>query len=98
MEDSREGKGDDKRKDVESQIHTWMREKGKKAMIYNARKYRRRGIGNRGREKQKKGNHIFRACPKRIEGKIPRSYLRPFFTLKPNILAQDQTSSFSCAL
>ena len=31
------------RKDVESQSHTWMREKGKKAMIYKAGKYRRKG-------------------------------------------------------
>ena len=43
MEDSREGEGDDKkRKDVESQVHTWMRGKGKKAMIYKARKDRRK--------------------------------------------------------
>ena len=44
MEDSREGEGDDKkRKDIESQVHTWMRKKGKKAMIYKARKDRRKG-------------------------------------------------------
>ena len=56
-----------------------MREKGKKAMIYKARKDRRfGGSKKRGREKQKKKNHIFRACPKRIVGEIPRSYLRPF--------------------
>ena len=66
------------RKDVESQSHTWMREKGKEAMIYKARKYRRKGDRKEGGEKHKKGNHIFRACPKRIEGEIPRSYLRPF--------------------
>ena len=54
-------------------------EKGKKAMVYKARKDRRKGGSEkRGREKQKKKNHIFRACPKRIEGEIPRSYLRPF--------------------
>ena len=53
-------------------------EKGKKAMVYKARKDRRKRIGERGREKQKKKNHIFRACPKRIEGEIPCSYLRPF--------------------
>ena len=45
-------------------------EKGKKAMVYKARKDRRKRIGERGREKQKKKNHIFRACPKRIEGEI----------------------------
>ena len=67
-------------------------EKGKKVMIYKARKEKKGG------RKQKKKNHIFRACPKRIEGEIPRSYLGPFFTLKPYILAQDQTSSLSCTL
>ena len=56
-----------------------MREKGKKAMTYIRRgKTEGRGIRNRWREKRKKKNHIFRACPKRIEGEIPLSYLRPF--------------------
>ena len=56
MEDSREGEGDDKKKDVESQVHTWMRGKGKKAMIYKARKDRReedRKKGERKTEKEK---------------------------------------------
>ena len=53
-------------------------EKGKKAMIYKARKDRRRGDGKKGTEKQKKENHIFRACPKRIYGDIPCSYLGSF--------------------
>ena len=45
MEDSGEGEGDDKKrkKDVECQVHTWVREKGRKAMIYKARKDRRKG-------------------------------------------------------
>ena len=43
MEDSREGEGDDEKKGVECQVHTWMREKGKKAMVYKARKDRRKG-------------------------------------------------------
>ena len=51
MEDSREGEGDDKKKDDESEIHTWMREKGKKAMIYKARKYRRSGDQKEGERK-----------------------------------------------
>ena len=55
-------------------------EKGKKAMIYKARKDRRRGDRKKGTEKQKKENHIFRACPKRIKGEIPRSCLKPFYT------------------
>ena len=53
-------------------------EKDKKAMIYKARKDRRRGDQNKGTEKQKKKNHIFRACPKRIYGDIPCSYLGSF--------------------
>ena len=60
MEDSREGGGDDKKeRDVESQIHTWMREKGKKAMIYKARKYRRMGIEkDRGRKTEKGKSYL----------------------------------------
>ena len=54
------------------------KEKGKKAMIYKARKDRRKGDGKKKERKQKKENHIFRACPKRIEGEIPRSYLGSF--------------------
>ena len=44
MEDSRECEGDDekKKKDVECQVHTWMMKKGKKAMVYKARKDRRK--------------------------------------------------------
>ena len=75
MEDSREGEGDDEKKDVECQAHTWMMRKAKKLW------YIRRGKteGKEGEKKeQKKENHIFRACPKRIEGEIPRSYSRPF--------------------
>ena len=47
-------------------------------MIYKARKDRRKGGSKRGGEKPKEKNHIFRARPKRIEGEIPRSCLRPF--------------------
>ena len=47
-------------------------EKGKKAMIYKARKEKKGG------RKQKKKNHIFRACPKRIYRDIPCSYLGSF--------------------
>ena len=53
-------------------------EKGKKAMIYKARKDRRSGDRKKERRKQKKENHTFRACPKRIYGDIPRSYLGSF--------------------
>ena len=57
-----------------------MRKKGKKAMIYKARKDRRKGDRKIGGEKRKEKNHIFRACPKRIKGEIPRSCLKPFYT------------------
>ena len=53
-------------------------EKGKKAMIYKARKDKRRGDRKKEQRKQKKENHIFRACPKRIYGDIPRSYIGSF--------------------
>ena len=54
-----------------------MMKKGKKAMVYKARKDRRKRE-KKGTEKQKKENHIFRACPKRIDGYIPCSYLGSF--------------------
>ena len=68
--------------------------KGKKAMVYKARKDRRKGDP----EQEEKGkNQISRACPKRL---IATFHARIFtlFTLKSNILAQDQTSFLSCTL
>ena len=67
--------------------------KGKKAMVYKVRKDRRRKDRNR----KKKENQISRACPKRL---IATFHARIFnlFTLKSNILAQDQTSFLSCTL
>ena len=53
-------------------------EKGKKAMIYKAKKDRRKGDRKKGTEKQRKKNHIFRACPKRIYCYILFSYLGSF--------------------
>ena len=53
MEDSREGEGDDEKKDVECQVHTWMMKKGKKAMVYKARKDRRKGDRKKEKEKGK---------------------------------------------
>ena len=73
-------------------------EKGQKSYGIKGEERQKERGPKKGTEKQKKKNHIFRACPKRIEGEIPRSYLGPFFTLKPYILAQDQTSSLSCTL
>ena len=85
------------KKDVECQVHTWMikkAKKGKKAMVYKAKKDRRKG--GPGTERKKK-NQISRACPKRL---IATCHARIFnlFTLKSNILAQDQTSFLSCTL
>ena len=47
MEDSREGEGDDEKKDVECQVHTWMRKKAKKLRYIRRGKTEGRGIGNR---------------------------------------------------
>ena len=77
-----------KKKDVECQVHTWMIKKAKTPWYIRRRKKK---------EKGKKGNQISRACPKRL---IASLYARIFnrFTLKSNILAQDQTSFLSCTL
>ena len=53
-------------------------EKGKKVMIYKARKDRRKEDRKKKERKRKKENHIFRACPKSIECEIPRSYFGSF--------------------
>ena len=55
MEDSREGEGDDEKKDVECQVHTWMMKKGKKAMVYKAKKDRRKGEIEKRNRKTEKG-------------------------------------------
>ena len=68
--------------------------KEKKAMVYKARKDRRKRDWNK---KKKKKNQISRACPKRL---IAAFHDRIFnlSTLKSNILAQDQTSFLSYTL
>ena len=76
-------------------------EKGKKAMVYKARKDRRKEDGRK-REKEherrrKKENYISRACPKRLIARFHDRILN-IFTLKSSILAQDQTSFLSCTL
>ena len=80
------------KKDFECQVHTWMIKKAKKPWYIRRRKTEEKG----GRKKEKK-NQIFRACPKRL---IATFHARIFtlFTLKSNILAQDQTSFLSCTL
>ena len=57
MEDSREGEGEEEKgkKDVECQVHTWMMKKAKKAMIYKARKDRKKGGSEKGTGKTEKG-------------------------------------------
>ena len=72
------------KKDVECQIHMWMIKKAKKPQ------YIRRGRGKR------KGE-IAKACQKRLLATFEACVFN-LFTLKPNILAQDQTSSLSCTL
>ena len=67
--------------------------KGKKAMVYKARKDRRK----RDRNRKKKKNQISRACPKRLFATF-HARIFNLFTLKSNILAQDQTSFLSCTL
>ena len=73
------------KKDVECQVHTWMIKKAKMPWYIRRRK------------KKEEGGEISRACPKRL---IASLYARIFnrFTLKSNILAQDQTSFLSCTL
>ena len=80
------------KKDFECQVHTWMTKKAKKPWYI-----RRRKTEEMGTEKKKRRNQISRACPKRL---IATLYTRIFnlFTLKYNILAQDQTSFLSCTL
>ena len=61
--------------------------------IYGEERQKKRGP----EQKEKKKNQISRACPKRL---IAAFHDRIFnlFTLKSNILAQDQTSFLSCIL
>ena len=82
------------KKDVECQIHTWMIKKGKKAIVYKARKDRRK---EKTRTRKKRKKQISRACPKRLIATFHARILN-LFTLKSNILAQDQTSFLSCTL
>ena len=79
--------------DVECQVHTWMIKKAKTPWYIRRRKTEE----EKKTEKKKKRNQISRACLKRL---IASLYARIFnlFTLKSNILAQDQTSFLSCTL
>ena len=68
--------------------------KGKKPWYIRRGKTEERGTEKKQKEKE---NQISRACPKRL---IATFHARIFnlFTLKSNILAQDQTSFLSCTL
>jgi len=69
--------------------------KGKKPWYIKRGKTEERGTEKtRGKEKE---NHISRACPKRLIAMFHVRILN-LFTLKSNILAQDQTSFLSCTL
>ena len=69
--------------------------KGKKPWYIRGGKTEEKGTEKK-KEKEKE-NQISRACPKRL---IARFHVRilNLFTLKSNILAQDQTSFLSCTL
>ena len=74
--------------------------KGKKPWYIRGGKTEEKGDEKRERKNttgKEKENHISRAYPKRL---IARFHVRilNLFTLKSNILAQDQTSFLSCTL
>ena len=88
------------KKDVECQIHTWIIKKGKKPWYIRGGKTEEKTHGKKERKNttgEEKENHISRACPKRLIARLHDRILN-LFTLKSNILAQDQTSFLSCTL
>ena len=89
MEDSRKGKKDDEKGLSTSSPHV-DREKGKEAIIYKTKKEKRKGTKN-------SSKIIARDMSEEILG-INYTCNSNLFTLKPNILAQDQTSFLSCTL
>ena len=75
-------------------------EKGKKSWYIRGGKTKEKGDGKKERKNttgEEKENHISRACPKRLIARFHNRILN-LFTLKSNILAQDQTSFLSCTL
>ena len=88
MEDSRKGKKDDEKELSTSSPHV-DEEKGKEAIVY----------------KTKKGKRKKKMILKSLHWDMSKETLcinytcnSSLFTLKPNILAQDQTSFLSCIL
>ena len=99
MEDSREGREDDEKGRRMTNSHVDDK-KGKKPWYIRGEKTEERGDGKRERKNgtgEEKENHISRACPKRLIAKFHDRILN-LFTLKSNILAQDQTSFLSYTL
>ena len=99
MEDSREGKEDDEKRRRMPNSHV-DDEKGKKPWYIRGGKTEEKENEKRERKNttgEEKENHISRACPKRLIARFHDRILN-LFTLKSNILAQDQTSSFSRTL
>ena len=89
MEDSRTGKKDDEKKLSTSSPHV-DEEKGKEAIVYKTKKGKRKE-----REIILKSLHWDMSEETLCINYTCNSSL---FTLKPNILAQDQTSFLSCTL
>ena len=88
------------KKDVECQVHTWMIKKAKKSWYIRRGKTEGKGTEEKGKKNtrgKEKENHISRAGPKRLIARFHDRILN-LFTLKSNILAQDQTSFLSCTL
>ena len=83
MEDSREGKGDDEKVRRMPDPHVDDK-KCKKAIVYKTRK-------------GKKKREMARTCQERLLATFEACVFN-LFTLKSNILAQDQTSFLSCTL
>ena len=73
-------------------------EKGKKAMIYKARKDRRKGDKKKRNRKTEKEKSYLEGVSEEDLWRHTMFVPWIFFTLKPNILAQDQTGSLSCTL
>jgi len=90
MEDSRKGKKDDEKGLSTSSPHV-DKEKGKEAIVYKTKK---------GKRKRRKKVLLKSLHWDMSEETLCINYTcnSSLFTLKPNILAQDQTSFLSCTL
>ena len=89
MEDSRKGKKDDEKRLSTSSPHV-DKKKGKEAIVYKTKKGKRKGMKN--------SSKIIALDMSEETLGINYTYNSSPFTLKPNILAQDQTSFLSSTL